>query len=111
MSFQALLVVTKDDATVTPLKQVLTGFGLSVQVCNHTSALGRLKGQKFDAVVVDFEDPLSATMILQQAYRASSGASAITAALLKDKTKVRVAFRAGANFVLYKPISAEQAEV
>jgi CheY-like chemotaxis protein len=70
-----------------------------------------LKGQKFDAVVVDFDDPASAAMILQQAYKASSGASAITAALLSDKTKVRIAFRAGANFVLYKPISPEQAEV
>ena len=111
MSFQALLVVNRDDATVTPLKQVLSGFGLSVQVCTHPSALGRLKGQKFDAVVVDFDDPASAAMILQQAYKASSGASAITAALLSDKTTVRIAFRAGANFVLYKPISPEQAEV
>ena len=111
MSFQALLVVNRDDATVTPLKQVLSGFGLSVQICTHSSAMGRLKGQKFDAVVVDFDDPASAAMILQQAYKASSGASAITAALLSDKTKVRIAFRAGANFVLYKPISAEQAEV
>jgi len=111
MSFQALLVVTKDDASVTPLKQVLTGFGLSVQVCTHSSALGRLKGQKFDAVVVDFDDPASGALILQQAYQASSGSSAITAALLSDKTKVRIAFRAGANFVLYKPITAEQAEI
>ncbi len=111
MSFQALLVVTRDDATVTPLKQVLTGFGLSVQVCSHSSALGRMKGQKFEAVVVDFDDPASATLILQHAYQASSGTSAITAALLSDKTKVRIAFRAGANFVLYKPISAEQAEI
>jgi len=111
MSFQALVVVSRDDATVTPLKQVLTGFGLSVQVCNHSSALGRLKGQKFDAVVVDFDDPDLATQILQQAYRASTGASAITAALLRDKTKVQIAFRAGANFVLYKPVTVEQAEV
>lgn len=111
MSFQALLVVNRDDATVAPLKQVLSGFGLSVQACSHSGAMGRLKGQKFDAVVVDFDDPASATMILQQAYKASSGASAITAALLSDKTKVRIAFRAGANFVLYKPVTAEQAEV
>jgi CheY-like chemotaxis protein len=111
MSFQALLVVSKDDATVHPLKQVLSGFGLSVQCCSHSGAMGRLKGQKFDAVVVDFDDPAAATLILQQAYKASSGASAITAALLSDKTKVRIAFRAGANFVLYKPITAEQAEV
>lgn len=111
MSFQALLVVTKDEATVAPLKQVLTGFGLSVQLCSHANAVARMKGQKFDAVVVDFDDPAAATMILQQAYQASSGSSAITAALLSDKTKVRIAFHAGANFVLYKPINVEQAEI
>jgi CheY-like chemotaxis protein len=110
MSFQALLVVNKDDATVAPLKQVLTGFGLSVQCCSHSGAMGRLKGQKFEAVVVDFDDPASAALILQQAYRGNSGSSAITVALLSDKTKVRIAFRAGANFVLYKPITTEQAE-
>ena len=110
MTFQALLVVTKDEGTVAPLKQVLTGFGLTVQVCTHSGALGRLKGQKFDAVVVDFDDPAAATLVLQQAYRVSSGNNAITAALLSDRAKVRIAFRAGANFVLYKPVSAEQAE-
>jgi CheY-like chemotaxis protein len=109
MSFQALLVVTKDDAAV-PLKQVLSGFGLSVQCCSHSGATGRLKGQKFDAVVVDFDDPASATLILQQASKSASGAGAITAALLSDRSKVRLAFRAGANFVLYKPVTTEQAE-
>ena len=104
------MVVTRDEASVAPLKQVLTGFGLSVQCCTHSGALGRLKGQKFDAVVVDFDDPAGATLVLQQAYRASSGNNAITAALLSDRSKVRIAFRAGANFVLYKPVSTEQAE-
>ncbi len=110
MTFQALLVVTRDEGTVAPLKQVLTGFGLSIQVCTHSGALGRLKGQKFDAVIVDFDDPAAATLVLQQAYKASSGNNAITAALLSDRGKVRIAFRAGANFVLYKPVVAAQAE-
>jgi c-di-GMP-binding flagellar brake protein YcgR len=34
----------------------------------------------------------------------------VTVALLNDKTKVRNVFGAGANFVLYKPISQQQAE-
>jgi CheY-like chemotaxis protein len=110
MNFQALLVVSHNEAAVNPLKQALSGFGLSVQCCTHTGAPGRLKGQKFDAVVVDFDDPASATLILQQANKSSSSANAITAALLTDRSKVRLAFRAGANFVLYKPVTVEQAE-
>ena len=34
----------------------------------------------------------------------------MTVALLNDKTKVRNVFGAGANFVLYKPISVSQAQ-
>jgi len=109
MNFLALLVTT-DDAAIKPLKQVLSGFGLSVQVCNHMGALGRLRTDKFDAVVVDFDDPATASLVLQHAYKASSGSNAITAALLTDRGKVRAAFAAGANFVLYKPISTQHTE-
>ncbi|HEY1263229.1 MAG TPA: PilZ domain-containing protein [Terriglobales bacterium] len=109
MNFLALLVTT-DDAAIKPLKQVLSGFGLLVQTCNHASAPARLRGQKFDAVVVDFDDPASASEVLQHAYQVSSGTNAITAALLSDRTKVRVAFGAGANFVLYKPLSLQHTE-
>ena len=35
----------------------------------------------------------------------------MTVALLSDKNRVRSVFGAGANFVLYKPVSAEQAKV
>lgn len=109
MNFQALLV-TRDDGAIAPLKQVLSGFGLSVQTCHHSAALGRLRAQKFDAVIVDFDDPATAALVLQHAYTASSGANAITVALLSDQTRVRNAFGAGANFVLYKPVSPENAE-
>jgi CheY-like chemotaxis protein len=109
MNFLALLVTT-DDAAIKPLKQVLSGFGLVVQTCSHGGALGRLRGQKFDAVVVDFDEPATASLVLQHAYKASSGSNAVTAALLSDRTKVRAAFGAGANFVLYKPISSQHAE-
>jgi DNA-binding response OmpR family regulator len=106
MSFQALLV-SKDDTTSSVLNPVLAGFELGVQSCGYPDALCRLTEQKFDAVIVDFDDPHSAALVLQNAC---SGGNAVTVALLSDKTKVRNVFGAGANFVLYKPISTEQAE-
>jgi CheY-like chemotaxis protein len=109
MSFHAL-IVTRDETAAGALKQVLSGFGLGVQACPHSGALARLRGQKFDAVVVDFDDPATATLVLQHAHQASSGTAAITAALLSDRGRVRDAFGAGANFVLYKPVSVETAE-
>ncbi len=109
MTFQSLLVC-KDEQATDVLTSVLAGFGLGVQCCGYPDALCRLTEQKFDAVIVDYDDPHSAALVLQNAYQASAGSNTVTVALLNDKTKVRHVFGAGANFVLYKPISQQQAE-
>ncbi|MBZ5598106.1 MAG: PilZ domain-containing protein [Acidobacteriia bacterium] len=109
MTFQALLV-SKDDDAAAVLTPVLSGSGVGVQSCGYPDALVRLTEQKFDAVIVDYDDPHSAALVLQNATQHSSGNSAVTVALLSDKTRVRNVFGAGANFVLYKPITESQAQ-
>ncbi len=109
MMFQALLV-SKDDQAAAVLHPVLAGFGVGVESCGYPDALCRLTEQKFDAVLVDFDDPHSAALVLQRAYQASSGNDTITVALVSDRTKVRNAFGEGANFVLYKPVASQQAQ-
>jgi c-di-GMP-binding flagellar brake protein YcgR len=83
---------------------------VGVACCGYPEALCRLTEEKFDAVIADFDDPHSASLVLQSTSQASAGGKAVTVALLSDKTKVRNVFGAGANFILYKPISVEQAE-
>jgi CheY-like chemotaxis protein len=109
MTFKALLV-SKDGEATSILSPVLSGFGLSVAPCGYPEAMVRLTEEKFDAVIVDFDDPHSAALVLQNVYQASPGRAAVTIALLRDKTKVRAVFGAGANFVLYKPITEHQAK-
>jgi CheY-like chemotaxis protein len=109
MTFQSLLVC-KDEQATDVLTSVLAGFGLGVQCCGYPDALCRLTEQKFDAVIVDYDDPHSAALVLQNAFQVSAGNNTVTVALLDDKTKVRHVFGAGANFVLYKPVSQQQAE-
>jgi CheY-like chemotaxis protein/c-di-GMP-binding flagellar brake protein YcgR len=109
MTFQVLLV-SKDEEAEGVLTPVLSGFGLGVQACGYPDALVRLSEQKFDAVIVDYDDPHSAALVLQNACPAASANTAVTIALLSDQTKVRNVFGAGANFVLYKPIDERQAE-
>lgn len=108
MTFQSLLV-SKDEQAAVVLTPVLSSFGLGVQSCGYPDALCRLADQKFDVVVVDYDDPHSAALVLQNAYQTSSGHAALTVALLSDKSKVRNVFGAGANFVLYKPLTETQA--
>lgn len=109
MTFQALLVSKDEEATET-LSPVLSGFGVGMQSCGYPDALVRLTEQNFDAVIVDYDDPHSAALVLQNAYQASARNRAVTIALLSDKSKVRNVFGEGANFVLYKPISEAQAQ-
>jgi CheY-like chemotaxis protein len=109
MTFQSLLVC-KDEQATDVLTSVLAGFGLGVQCCGYPDALCRLTDQKFDAVIVDYDDPHSAALVLQNADQASAAGNTVTVALLDDKTKVRNVFGAGANFVIYKPVSQQQAE-
>lgn len=109
MSFRALLV-SKDDQAVDKLTPVLSNFGLSVHRCLYPDALCLVSEQKFHAVLVDFDDPHSATLTFENLSAARFRAHAVTVALLADGSKVRNAFGAGANFVLYKPVAAEQAE-
>ncbi|HEV3305703.1 MAG TPA: PilZ domain-containing protein [Candidatus Sulfotelmatobacter sp.] len=109
MTLQSLLV-SKDEQAVAVLTPILTGFGLGVHCCGYADALGRIADQKFDAVIVDYDDPHSAALVLQNAYHASPGNNTVSVALLSDKSKVRSVFGAGANFVLYKPMSEQQAE-
>ena len=86
MTFQSLLV-SKDDQASDVLTPVLAGFGLGVQCCGYPDALCRLTEQKFDAVIVDYDDPHSAALVLQNACQSSAGHNPVTVALLGDKTR------------------------
>src|ERR1700686_4296095 len=109
MSFRALLV-TQDDQAVETLTPVLSNFGLTVHRCNYANAPDLVTEQKFNAVVVDFDDPHSAVLTFENLSKARFHRHVVTVALLADRAKVRNAFGNGANFVLYKPVNQEQAE-
>src|SRR5579872_47889 len=109
MSFRALLV-SKDDQAVEALTPVLSNFGLTVHRCLYPDALCLVSEQRFHAVLVDFDDPHSATLTFENLSAARGRARAVTVALLGDRSKVRTTIGAGAHFVIYKPVNTEQAE-
>lgn len=108
MTFHALLV-SKDEEATEVLTLPLNRCGFEVVVCGYPEASCRLTEEQFDAIIVDFDDPHRASLVLQSTSPAAAIA-AVTVALLGDKTKVRSVMGAGANFILYKPISYEQAD-
>jgi CheY-like chemotaxis protein len=109
MTFQALLV-SKDDESTTVLTAVLSGFGVEAMCCGYPDGICQLSEQNSDLVIVDFDDPHSAELVLQKVLQSAPHSHVVTVALLSDKSTLRKVFGKGANFVLYKPFSTEQAE-
>lgn len=109
MSLRALLV-TKDDQAIERLAPVLEHFGLAIHGCAYGDAVCLVSEQRFDAVLVDFDDPHSAALVLDSVAASPLEFHPVTVALLADRSKVRKVFGAGAHFIIYKPVSREQSE-
>jgi len=108
MNLQALMIST-DDAASELLGRVLPNFGICVErFSDPETALARLHQQKFDALVLDFDNPDLAHKVHEQAKELGSGSSPLTLALVADPSKVREVLSAGSHFVLYKPLAEGQ---
>jgi DNA-binding NarL/FixJ family response regulator len=106
------LLVSKDELTAETLVQVLAQFGVGVSRSNAADvAVARLAEERFDQVIVDFDDPEAASSVLE-ACRQVSGPDhhpLVTVALLHDASQIRALLGAGAHFVLTKPVTREHA--
>jgi DNA-binding response OmpR family regulator len=108
MTLQSLLV-SKDDYSAEVLSRALANFAIALERFSEVEiALHRLGEQRFDCLIVDFDDPDTALKLLQTATQPKP-AALLSIALLSDESSVREILKTGAKFVLRKPISSEQA--
>jgi CheY-like chemotaxis protein len=108
MTLQALLV-SSDDSAADVLGRVLPTFGIAMdRSSDPETTLARIQQQKFEALIIDFDNPELAESVLRQAQQL--GTSPLSVALVADTAKVRDILSGGAHFVLYKPISEEAAK-
>jgi DNA-binding response OmpR family regulator len=108
MTLQALLV-SKDDDAADVLSRVLANLGVAIERFSDPEvAENRLSEHRFDALIVDFEEPQTAGQLLQVA-QASASSAIVTVALVHQECSVREVLKAGARFILYKPISPDHA--
>jgi len=112
MILQALLV-SKDDQAAETLTQVLANFGVAVDRSSDVEvAVARLSEERFDQVIVDYQDASSSALVLESNRRRSAVGHSnppVTVALVSDASQIRAILGAGAHFILTKPISREQA--
>jgi CheY-like chemotaxis protein len=104
------LVVCADAKALQVLSQVLLGLGIGVECCGDSpAAADLLVAQPFDAVLVDCEDKHAARELIAVARKTPGNEATIIIAMVDKPSQVRELLASGANFILYKPISAERA--
>src|SRR5437763_4790231 len=109
MNLQALLI-SSDDSAADVLGRVLSGFEIAMdRSSDPETTLARVQQQRFDALIVDFDQPKLAEDVLRETHRL--GTNPISIALVADPSQVRAILSGGAHFVLYKPFSEEAAKV
>jgi CheY-like chemotaxis protein len=107
MTLLALLVST-DDSASDILGRVLPACGIAVErFSDLQTAVARLQQQKFDALIVDFDEPESASEVVEEARRLNPENPPVSVALIAERSKARNLLTLGAHFVLYKPLTEE----
>jgi len=110
MTLQSL-VLCSDEKIVRVLRRVLNDLDIAMEHCSDSEAsVQKLSRRRFEAIIVDCDDPALAGQILKAARSSPSNKKAVAVAIINGQTDVRSAFEMGAHFVLYKPISAERAK-
>lgn len=104
------LVVCADVKAVALLGRILSDLGIRMEHCPDAStALARLAVHAFDALLVDCKDEPAAMDLIVKARQIPANKTTLVAAMVDGSNHVRDIFARGANFILYKPISAERA--
>ena len=104
------LLVSSDDSASEVLGRVLPASGIAVErFSDLATAIDRLHQQRFDALILDFEDQKAAAEVIGQARRLNSGNAPVTVALVAERAGARDILSGGAHFVLYKPLSDDKA--
>lgn len=102
-------MVSLDDASADVLATLFDDLVVDHERCPATEAAAKLDDARIDLLALNFDDTASAENLIQTLRRSSMSRTAVTLVVLSDPAKVTQAFGAGANFVLYLPLSEQTA--
>ncbi len=92
------------------MNQVLNNFDIETEVClEPSSALNAVNTLKLDTLIIDWTAGGDSSQILSAMRRSEQNAKSTVLAMVREDEEMLAARRAGANFVMYKPINVDQA--
>ncbi len=102
------LLVSGDIQIIDTLCHFMGKMAMHVEVCSDfVLASSKLGHSKFEALLVDFEQREDALELLKKSREMASHRAAVVIAILNSNDEMHAAFRAGASFVLVKPLSSQ----
>lgn len=104
------LVLCRDPEVLRALCPLLFEMDMGVEICLGSNGATRmLRKRRFDAVIVECGADGSGLEVLQELRADSPNQNTIAVGVVDDPKAMQAAFANGANFVLSKPISVEDA--
>jgi CheY-like chemotaxis protein len=111
MDLRALVMCTDQDSA-SLLTLVLSELGMAAE---HTPSISRglelLEGQHFDVIVLDYRADQSSERFLSRLRQSAKNRASMLIVIVDSEFNARPVFGLGANFVLYRPLSAERTRI
>jgi CheY-like chemotaxis protein len=105
-SIACALVVSRDSVAIQQLSESMQELAMSPVVCAEVpGALNLLNRRKFEAIIVDLEVGDQANTIVEKVRLSPANRTAVIFAISDSDAETASAFKAGANFVLRRPLS------
>jgi len=109
MTLSALLVCV-DEASAELLRRVLEELSIGVESCPDFVRAGiRLAQERFDLVILDGKSTKQVIYLLRETRQSRNNDATLAVAVLPRQESLREIFSLGANFILYKPWTYDQA--
>src|SRR5438105_10024324 len=101
------LVVSDDPLTIKQISEPLRELAATTEVCTDVpSAIRLVNTRKFETVVVDLKIGEQSRTILERVRLSPSNHTTVAFAITDSTKQSAMAFAAGSNFVLERPLSA-----
>lgn len=109
MGTQSLLLCNDADA-LGVLRQTLSELGIDAEVCDARDiALDVLGRRRFDPIIVDCDTIDAEGEVLRRVRESAANRDAIALGIIRDDSQVRDIYSSGANFIIRKPVTYEEA--